>query len=1373
MRETSDGNHACAHVAYFFIETALIYPISPSTSMAEYADVLATKGTLNLYDQTVCVRQLQSEAGAAGSLHGALVRGCLASTFTASQGLLLMVPNIYKLTGELLPGVIHVAARSIATHALSIFGDHSDIMAVRQIGCPILFSNNVQEAADIAAVAHIASIRSSLPFIHAFDGKRTSDETTDIDLPSHEDLRTLATNFKTYDDAQKFKQNALDPEHPHMQGTSQDPSVFFQQAESANVIHDEIPQIVEDALKAFKEQFGREYKLYEWYGPSDAEAAIILMGSGTSTVRHALPFLKQNKIGCLSVRLFRPFSTSHFINAIPKTVKRIAVLDKSKEYSPNGEALFTDVATALSLFKREVDVLVGGRYGLSSKDFTPGMVQSVVDNLYSANPLHSFTVGINDDVTHLSLPANPEFSYLNENCVESLFYGVGGDGAVSATHQALEIIVKLAKMHGQLYCFYDAVKNGTTTLSHLRISPDPVDAPFGITHAHYIACHVDKYIHRFALTEKLRENGTFLLNCRYNSLESVEDNFPVQLKRDLAKKNAKLYLINAYAIAKNCGNPSRTNMPMLTAYFKLSGIVSSTSEAIELLKQSVVERYRLKGEKVIDANIKMIEATDSPDAITEIPVPSHWADLPDDVKEITDEQEKREHFSMITGLRGNDLPVSSFKPGGRLEPGTSDWSKRGMAMEIPHWESSLCIQCNTCAYVCPHAVIRPFLLTEEEDKAKPEGMETLPTKGGGDLKKTKFRIQVSSMDCTGCSVCAKSCPAPGCLTMKPAEDERDVYAEYFDYCRSLPNKGDLVSKTSMKGSAFQQPLLEFHGACAGCGETAYVRLLTQLYGDRLVIANGTGCSSIWGGSYPSNPYTVNAEGCGPAWANSLFEDNAEFGLGMLLAQETRRRHLFSLAQKVVNDKQTPKELVDALNDWLNCFEDRDATLEVSKRIVRLLKDARPNPGIVTDPFEEIWNNRTLLDKKSQWMIMGDGASYDIGFGGLDHVLGTGNNLKLLLLDTEVYSNTGGQTSKATQFGAIHKFAMGGKTTFKKDLGRMFFAYENIYVASVSMGANYAQTCKAIKEAEEYPGPAVVICYSPCIEHIYTDGMGITIQNEKLAVDCGYWILYRYDPRRLEKGLNPLQLDSKPPHRHSDEFLDTNGRFRNMKRQFPEKADKFRSDLHQWLKRRWNSYSRMAMPWDDQPTIVAEPVEEAVSKVGEDVGKVPKEVTKAEPGMKRKLEGQLLLAWGSETGTVEEYQEVLVDDLRKKSIEVVSKELNSVSIEDLKKADLVFVMVSSTGGGEVPGNAEEFVEEMKELAENESGVLDGVRFCLFGFGAKSYADTYQFGPLSVFNVLTALGATPVLDRGEGDSDAQDGIDETLKPWMERFYETFVE
>ncbi|KAL0209578.1 hypothetical protein RCL1_008416 [Eukaryota sp. TZLM3-RCL] len=1370
----TDGNHAyvlvpscliisCAQVAYFFTESAIIFPISPSTPAAEYVDVLATKETKNLFGQTVLVQQMNSEAGA-----------------------LLMVPNMYKWVGELLPAVVHIASRSIATHALSIFGDQSDLAALRPTGMPILLSFNVQESADFAAITHMAALKASFPFIHSYDGKRTSDELVDLPdgIPSYEKLKNLAQKFGTYRHIQEFRDRALDPERPYLRGTSQDPSVFFQQAESANPIVAGLPTIVQEAMDAFAEEFGRQYHLYEWSGPKDAEAAIIVMSSAYVTCSKTLPLIPGNrKVGVLGIRLYRPFCPELIDKVLPKTVKKIVVLDKCKEATNVGEPLFTDMCAALTRINRVPEVIIGGRYGISSKDFTPAMVISVVENLYSANPKHSFTVGINDDVTNLSLPVGPAISYLpRDKTTECLFYGLGGDGSVSAAHQGAEIVVNLAGMHCQLYSFYDAVKNGTTTVSHLRLSEQVIDAPYGVYEADYIGCHNNRYLNRFLMVDKLRQGGTFVVNCAFKSLAEFEANVPNALKRTLAQKQAKVFLIDASHIAKSCGNPGRTNIAMQTAFFKLSGMVKPASKALELLRTSVVERYKLKGQHVMDANLRMIDASANDSAIIEVNVPQSWANLDD--SDLQKQQESRQQYSMITALRGNELPVSSFQPGGILQPGTTDWAKRGMALQVPHWESSLCIQCNTCGFVCPHAVIRPFLLSDEEVAKKPEGMETLATKGGGELKKTSFRIQISPYDCTGCSHCAKSCPSPGCLTMKPIEEELERQGPYWDYCRSLPNKGHLVSASSMKGAVFQQPLLEFHGACAGCGEGAYYRLLTNLYGPRLVIANATGCTSIWAGSYPSNPFTVNEEGHGPAWANSLFEDNAEFGLGMYLASLQRRNLLLQKANDVVNT-DVSEDIKSVLAQWIKSYDDHNATKELSSRITALLGSQTLAPD---SDLAFIYNNRTLLDKKAHWIIGGDGWSYDIGFGGLDHVVASGNPVKILIVDTEVYSNTGGQTSKATQRGAIHKFAMGGKQAFKKDLGRMLFAYENTYVASIALGANYAHTVKVLREAEEFPGPAVVIAYSPCIEHIYVDGMSVAVQNEKLAVDTGYWLLYRFDPRRISKGLNPLQLDSPAPSRHSSEFLDTNGRFRNLLLQFPEKAKVMRQELHDWIEHRYKTYSRMATPYQpEKAKAVPAPSEplpaESIAapkpeppKPKEQAAPAPQPVaqTSSSGDLMRKLSGQLLLAWGSETGTVEEYQEKLVSDLRKRKLNVVSKELNDVSINDLKSADLVLVMVSSTGGGEVPSNAEDFLEAMTEKVEKQPNCLAGVRFALFGFGAKTYADTFQFGPNKIWNVLKGLGAQDVLDKGEGDADAKKGgIDVAYKPWIANFSSTFLE
>lgn len=1165
---TCDGNQAAAHIAYMFSEVAAIYPITPSSTMAEYVDEWAAYGRKNIFGETVHVQEMQSEAGAAGAVHGSLQSGALTTTFTASQGLLLMIPNMYKISGQLLPCVFHVSARAIAAQALSIFGDHQDVMAARQTGFAQLCTGSVQEVMDLAGVAHLATIKTRIPFIHFFDGFRTSHEIQKIEMLENEDLAPLIDQ----EALQAFRDRALNPLKPIARGTAQNPDIYFQAREACNPFYETVPETVQMYMDEISKITGRSYHLFDYYGCEDAEHVIIAMGSVTETIRETIDHLREagRKVGLLSVRLFRPFSTKHFLEAMPKSVKRIAVLDRTKEPGAAGEPLYLDIRTAYYNVENAPEI-VGGRYGLSSKDTTPAQIVAVYDNLAMNMPKNHFTIGIVDDVTFTSLPVDDSIEY-DMGLFEAKFYGLGADGTVGANKNSVKIIGENTDKYCQAYFAYDSKKSGGFTCSHLRFGDTPIRSTYLVNQPNFLACHVPAYLRLYDITKGLRKNGTFLLNSIWSE-EEIEEHLPNRIKAYLAKNNIRFYMINATQIAQEIGLGNRTNTILQSAFFKIANVIPYDL-AVEQMKKFIVKSYGKKGEDIVRKNYA---AVDRGAEVIEVKVKPEWAELEPEAPEVyTDDTPFVSNMvRVINAQEGDSLPVSVFTgiEDGTWSQGTAASEKRGVAAFVPEWISDNCIQCNQCAYVCPHATVRPFLLNEDELAKKPEGYTSIKALGRP-FAGMEFRIQVNTLDCLGCGNCADVCPGNKngkALEMKPIETQEAQIPLWDFSVKEISSKAHLVdTKANVKNSQFAQPLFEFSGACSGCGETPYVKLLTQLFGDRQVVANATGCSSIYSASAPATPYTTNEKGYGPAWANSLFEDNAEFGLGMLMGAEKIRNRIKDLTMKYIEENSNEDEVGTLLQEWVDHKDEGEKTQEIYEKLLPLL-EGTDNPQLTA-----IYAIKDYLVKRSQWIIGGDGWAYDIGFGGLDHVLASGENVNVLVLDTEVYSNTGGQSSKSTPVGAIAKFAAAGKRVRKKDLGLIATTYGYIYVAQVAMGANQAQTLRALREAEAYNGPSLVIAYSPCISHGLKAGMGKTQAEGKRAVECGYWHLWRYNPELETEGKNPFQLDSKEPKWELfKEFLLGEVRYNALHKQFPEEADELFDAAEKNARWRYASYRRLA------------------------------------------------------------------------------------------------------------------------------------------------------------------------------------------------------
>lgn len=1162
--KTMDGNTAAAYVSYFFTEVAGIYPITPSSPMAELVDEWSAHGKKNMFDQPVKVIEMQSEAGAAGVVHGSLAAGALTTTYTASQGLLLMIPNMYKIAGELLPGVFHVSARAVASHALSIFGDHQDVMACRQTGFALLASSSVQEVMDLGAVAHLCAIKSRVPFLHFFDGFRTSHEQQKIEALDYEDLRKLVD----FDAIQKFRERSLNPARPVVRGTAQNPDIFFQNREASNPFYNAVPGIVEHYMKEIGKITGRDYKPFNYYGDPEAEYVIVAMGSVCDCIDEVVDYLREKgeRVGSVRVHLYRPFSHKHLMDVLPKTVKRIAVLDRTKEPGAPGEPLYLDVTNFV--FKNNLDIqVIGGRYGLGSKDTRPSQIAAVFENLKSENPKDRFTIGIVDDVTYTSLEEREIIDTTPKGTISCKFWGLGSDGTVGANKTAVKIIGDKTDLYAQAYFSYDSKKSGGSTVSHLRFGPEPIRSPYLVYSADYIACHNPSFVNHFDLLKGLKRNGVFVLNCQWSE-DELDEKLPASIKRYIANNDINFYIINAIKIAREVGLGNRINMVMQSVFFKLAGIIP-VDDAIRYLKESVETAYGKKGQKIVDMNKEAIDR--SLQALVKVNVPESWKNAVDDEAPEKDEPEFVKKIQRpMARHEGDELPVSAFvgMEDGSFPVGTTKYEKRGIAVVIPEWQPDNCIQCNQCSFVCPHAVIRPVLLDGEEEKRAPDTFITLQAKGKG-LEQYRFRIQVSPMDCTGCGVCAEVCPAPEkALIMKDAEQQIMAESENYEFSLSVSEK-EVMGRKTLKGSQFIRPLFEFNGACPGCGETPYIKLLTQLFGDRMLIANATGCSSIYSASAPSIPYTTNAEGRGPAWGNSLFEDNAEYGYGMFLGVKQVREKIADLMKEAMKS-DIPDKIKDVFSKWLDSFDDGEGSKKASAMVMEALKEKPDDPL-----FKQILSLKDYLVKPSQWIIGGDGWAYDIGFGGLDQVISTGDDVNLLVLDTEVYSNTGGQSSKATPTAAVAKFAAAGKKIRKKDLGLMAMSYGYVYVAQVAMGANMNQTVKAFVEAENYKGPSLIIAYSPCINHGIKTGMGTSMAEEKKAVECGYWHLYRYNPMLKEQGKNPFILDSREPTKDFREFLLGEVRYSQLATVFPETAEDLFRQAEMHAKERYQWYKRLA------------------------------------------------------------------------------------------------------------------------------------------------------------------------------------------------------
>lgn len=1163
---TCDGNQAASHVAYMFSEVACIYPITPSSTMAEYVDEWAANGLKNIFGETVRVVEMQSEGGAAGAVHGALQTGALTSTFTASQGLLLMIPNMYKIAAELLPGVFHVSARTIAAHALSIFGDHSDIYATRQTGFAMLASSSVQEIMDLAGVAHLSAIKSRIPFVHFFDGFRSSAEVQKIEVLEMEDLKKLLD----MEALARFRANAMSPEHPVTRGTAQNPDIFFQAKEAINPFYAPLPDIVNDYMAEISKLTGREYKPFTYYGAPDAENIIVAMGSISETTQEVIDYLraKGEKVGLITVHLYRPFSPKYFFDVFPSTVKKITVLDRTKEPGAGGDPLYLDVKD-MFYERQERPVILGGRYGLSSKDTTPGQVLAVFENMMRKESKNHFTVGIVDDVTFTSLPVAEEINVALPGTHSAKFYGLGSDGTVGANKNSIKIIGDTTDKYCQAYFAYDSKKSGGITTSHLRFGDKPIRSPYLVNTPDFVACHVPSYLDKYDMLKGLKKGGTFLLNSIWD-VEETKKRLPDHMKKYMAQNNINFYIINATAIAEEIGLGTRTNTIMQAAFFKLANIIPYEKAEAEM-KKAVYKTYGRKGENVVNMNYAAI---DRGSQVTKVEVPAEWAKI--EVKAHKDTRDIpefiREVMEPMNAMKGDDLPVSAFRgrEDGTFPSGTSQYEKRGIAVNVPEWQPKECIQCNQCSYVCPHAAIRPFLMTEEELKNAPEGTESIQGIPGA-LKAYRFKIQVSVLDCTGCGNCADVCPSKNkALIMKPLETQL-AEADRWTYMHEIVGyKDTVVDKfVNVKNSQFSQPLFEFSGACAGCGETPYIKAITQLFGDRMIVSNATGCSSIYGGSAPSTPYTHNKKGHGPAWANSLFEDNAEFGLGLSLGANQLRDRIERLMKESLGNGLNP-ETKAAFEEWLGSKDVAEPSRAASAKVIEACEKEK------SPVASEILNLKQYLVKKSHWIFGGDGWAYDIGYGGLDHVLASGEDVNVLVLDTEVYSNTGGQASKSTPAGAVAKFAASGKKIRKKDLGQMAMSYGYVYVAQVAMGSSNSQFLKAIKEAEAYPGPSLIIAYSPCINHGLRDGMGKTQAQEEIAVKSGYWHLYRYNPLLEKDGKNPFTLDSKEPDwTKFQDFLKSEVRYTSLAKSFPGEAEVLFAAAEENAKWRYKSYQRLA------------------------------------------------------------------------------------------------------------------------------------------------------------------------------------------------------
>lgn len=1322
--QSVDGAFATAAAAYCLVDTAFIYPITPSSVMGELVDVWMAQGKRNSFGQVVDCREMQSEAGAAGAMHGALVAGSLCTTFTASQGLLLMIPNLYKIVGELLPCVFHVAARELATHALSIFGGHSDVMACRGTGAAMLSSHTVQQSHDFALISHIASLKSSLPFLHFLDGFRTTHEVNKVKLVPTQEVAKMIP----FEAVRLHWSRALNPTHPTLRGTNQGPDIFFQAVERINSFYTDLPEIIQETMDQVAAHTGRQYKLYDYFGSPDAERVAVIMGSGSTTVTEAIEQLmaKGEKVGVVLVHMYRPWSAKHFLAAVPETTKKIAVLDRCKDATALGEPLFLDVTASFQSAEASIKPsIVGGRYGLGSKDFVPEQALAVFTNLKKEVPTASFSVGIVDDVTHLSLPywEEPRVDSVPEGTRQCIFWGIGSDGTVGANRSAVKIIGDNTDLMAQAYFSFDAFKSGGVTASHLRFGPSPITSQYLVTNSDYTACHFQEYVKKFKMLDTIKDGGVFVLNSRW-SLADMETELPGHFKRDLANKKVKFYNIDARKICNSIGLGKRINMLMQSVFFKLSGVLP-LEKAVALLKQSIEQEYGKKGKKVVEMNQNVVDIVVSGNVLQEIVVPESWANAPDaPPSDPTGNEFVDNIMRPLMAMNGGDLPVSAMSSGGTFPVGTTKYAKRGIAASVPQWISDNCTQCNYCAFVCPHAVIRPFVLTDEDLEKAPASFETRKAKG--DFVGMNYRIQIAPQDCTGCEVCVEVCPDDALKMIDAAVSIKAGDVQNWDFALTLPQQGQRTDRTTVKGSQFYQPLLEFSGACEGCGETPYVKLITQLFGERMVIANATGCSSIWGGTAGFNPYTTNQNGHGPAWANSLFEDNAEFGFGMAVATGARRDTMAALAQEAINAEAGDAPLRKMLAQWIR---ERDTGDKCSKYIGALSEALEAQRGS-HQLIGELNDSKDVLPNISQWIIGGDGWANDIGFGGVDHVLASGQNINILVLDTEMYSNTGGQASKSTNIGAVAKFALGGKRQQKKDIGAMAMSYGNVFVASTSMG-NMSHAVKTFLEAESFPGPSLILTYAPCIEHGLRSGMAKQIQEQQAAIDCGYWPLYRFDPRVSP---NPFQLDSKRLKGEVAEFLKRENRFISLDKNAPKMAEELRAFLDTHVKARFNRYKRMA---------------NASAAVAETSGP------------------RVTILYGSETGNAEGLANELGTDFERRDFAVTVQAMDDTDPSELPDLGFVVFCVSTCGQGAWPRNSQILWEELQKERSNEW--LKDLKYAVFGLGDSSYY-FFNYTAKCIDARLSELGAKRVVPLGTGDDGDEDRFETGFSEWIPNVWST---
>ena len=1348
--KTVDGCTAVTHVAYGLSDAAYIFPITPSSPIAELAEQWSDLGVKNVFGDVVKVTQMQSEAGAAGALHGALVTGSMATTFTASQGLLLMIPNMYKISGELLPCVIHVAARAIASQGLSIFGDHQDVMAARQTGFAFLCANTVQECADMALISHLATLRSRVPFVHFFDGFRVSHNIEKAQLVAYADMKKMLD----FEALHAHHRRALNPMHPHIRGSNQNPDVYFQMLEASNSSYDLVPSIVLEEMEKLARLTGRAYSLFDYTGPEDAENLIVVMGSGGSVVEEALNYLngRGDKVGVLKPRLFRPWSAEQFLASIPQSVKRIAVLDRTKEPGSLGEPLFLDVSSTLQSDPRGKHIQVlGGRWGLGQKDFTPGCVVAVVDNLRSENPRKRFTVGIQDDVTNLSLPVTSEPDVMHADMTECLIYGFGSDGTVGANKNAIKILGDNTDLFVQAYFAYGSQKAGGLTLSHLRFGPEPIKSYYQVTKADYVACHNNVYVDMYRMADVLKEGGVFCLNSPWTSVELLDQFLPASLKRTLFDKKAQLYNIDAFAIAEKAGMGRMINVAMSAAFFKLSSVLEY-EKAISLFKTAIKKSYGHRGENIVEKNYRMVD--EAVEKLVKIDIPVSWGGfdvstpLASEVKYSSGSHSDfvRDVQGSINLLRGDSIPVSTLKDtalGGVMPMGTAAVEKRGVALEVPEVDMDKCTQCNYCAISCPHAVIRPFLMSQAEVDTAPASFDSRKAKGGTEVAGLNFRIQVSPYDCTGCAVCVNTCPDDA-LRMVPLAEIHETSGANWEFGMSLADRSDRFEKNSLKGSQFQTPLMEFSGACAGCGETPYIKLLTQLFGNRMVIANATGCSSIYGAPFGSSPYTTLKDKTGPAWGNSLFEDAAEYGMGMAVTVALRRKALRARVQELLmenSDAPISAELFTQLEEWNDNWKDAKVCDRLARSLPNLLKQESHNSPLI----KEIHAMADLLPKISVWNIGGDGWAFDIGFGGLDHVLASGQDVNVLILDTEVYSNTGGQSSKSSPVGAIAKFATGGRPHNKKSMADMAMAYGNVYVANCSMGASMQQTLKSFVEAEAYPGPSMILAYSPCIEHKNIDGMSHTMQHMAVAANSGYYPLFRYNPLLKKEGKAPFILDTKKISVDVARVIESEMRYGAMKKRDVEKFEKSLDNLRTWINERFDHLKQLAEL----------PVPGASKAVSED----------------HLTERPLTILYGSETGNTQELAYRTGELAKQRGFSVVIKELDEVEVNELPDHSNLVIMCSTCGEGDVPKNAQSFFEQLGKLAGEEGKEkqinLAHVNYSVFAMGDSSYHEFCSVGK-DIDAMLLALGANRSIPIGIGNDRDEEKFETGFEKWIPEFW-----